>query len=109
MTRGGLFRRLWRTYVSRYLSDIALLVPVLAAVAAAGVSYALILKYATDGIIAREMATVIWAPILVMVVVIVRAIALWGQSVLSQSVALKVLRDMQQAMFSKLMDVDLAR
>jgi subfamily B ATP-binding cassette protein MsbA len=109
MTRGGLFRRLWRTYVSRYLSDIALLVPVLAAVAAAGVSYALILKYATDGIIAREMATVIWAPILVMVVVIVRAIALWGQSVLSQSVALKVLRDMQQAMFSKLMDVDFAR
>jgi subfamily B ATP-binding cassette protein MsbA len=109
MTRGGLFKRLWREFVSRYLSDISLLVPVLAVVAACGVSYALILKFATDGIIARDVTAVIWAPIAVIGVVIVRAIALWGQAVLSQSVALKVLRDVQRSMFSKLMDVDFAR
>jgi ATP-binding cassette, subfamily B, bacterial MsbA len=109
MKRGGLFGRLWREYVSRYLRDIALLVPVLAVVAAAGISYALILKYATDGIIARDSTFVIWAPIAVLVAVTVRAIALWGQSVLSQSISLKVLRDLQQAMFAKLMDVDFAR
>jgi subfamily B ATP-binding cassette protein MsbA len=109
MKRGGLFGRLWREYVSRYLRDIALLVPVLAIVAAAGISYALILKYATDGIIARDATFVVWAPIAVLVAVSVRAIALWGQAILSQSISLKVLRDLQQAMFAKLMDVDFAR
>jgi subfamily B ATP-binding cassette protein MsbA len=109
MKRGGLFGRLWRDYVSRYLSDIVLLAPVLAVVAACGVSYALILKFATDGIIARDVFAVIWAPVAVIAVVCVRAVALWGQAVLSQSIALKVLRDLQQSMFSKLMDVDFAR
>ena len=59
MKRGGLFGRLWREFVSRYLRDIALLVPVLVVVAAAGISYAVILKYATDGIIARDATLVI--------------------------------------------------
>lgn len=109
MTAGGLFGRLWREYVSHYLSSIALLIPVLALVAAAGVGYVWLLKFATDGIIARDTTVVMWAPVAVMVIVAVRAIALWGQAVLSQSIALKVLRDLQQAMFSKLMDVDFAR
>ncbi len=109
MKRGGLFGRLWRDYVSRYLSQVALLIPVLAVVATAGVLYVWILKYTTDGIIARDATLVMWAPVAVMLVVLIRAIALWGQAVVSQSVALKVLRDLQQAMFSKLMDVDFAR
>jgi subfamily B ATP-binding cassette protein MsbA len=36
-------------------------------------------------------------------------LALWAQAVLSQSIALKVLRDLQQAMFAKLLAVDFAR
>jgi ATP-binding cassette, subfamily B, bacterial MsbA len=107
--RGGLLGRLWRDFVSRYLSDVALLLPALAVVSAAGVSYALILKFATDGIIARDVNAVIWAPVAVLGAVGVRAIALWFQAVISQSTALKVLRDLQQAMFAKLMDSDFAR
>ena len=109
MKVGVLLGRLWRDFVSRYARDIALLLPVLAAVAAAGVSYAIILKFTTDGIIARNAAVVVWAPPAIMAATGLRAIALWAQAVLSQSVALKVLRDIQQAMFSKLMDVDFAR
>jgi len=107
--RGGLLARLWRDFVSRYLSDVALLLPVLAVVSAAGVSYALILKFATDGIIARDINAVIWTPVAVLGAVTIRAIALWFQAVLSQGVALKVLRDLQQSMFAKLMDADFAR
>ncbi|MBX9747106.1 MAG: ABC transporter ATP-binding protein/permease [Hyphomonadaceae bacterium] len=109
MNKTSLVARLWREYVSRYLSDIALLLPALAAVAAAGVSYALILKFTTDGITERDTSVVIWAPIAVLVATVVRAAALWVQAVVSQSVALKVLRDLQRSMFSKLMDVDFAR
>lgn len=109
MKAGGLFRRLWREHVSRYLSEVALLLPVLAVVAAAGVSYALILKFTTDGITAGDANVVVWAPIAVLAATTIRALALWAQAILSQSIALKVLRDLQQAMFAKLMDVDFAR
>jgi len=109
MNKTSLVARLWREYVSRYLSDIAVLLPALAAVAAAGVSYALILKFTTDGITAGDANVVIWAPIAVLAASAVRAVALWVQAVVSQSVALKVLRDLQRSMFSKLMDVDFAR
>jgi len=109
MSKTSLMGRLWRDFVSRYLSDVLLLLPVLATVAAAGVSYALILKFTTDGITARDANVVIWAPLAIMAATGIRAIALWAQAVLSQSTALKVLRDIQQAMFAKLMDVDFAR
>ncbi len=109
MSKTSLFARLWREYVSRHLSDLAVLLPALVMVAAAGVSYALILKYTTDGVTARDASVILWAPIAVLAATAVRAVALWVQAVVSQSLALKVLRDLQRAMFSKLMDVDFAR
>jgi subfamily B ATP-binding cassette protein MsbA len=109
MKGGGLLGRLWRDYVSRYTGDIALLVPALALVAAAGVSYALILKYTTDGITAGTANVIVYAPLAVLAATIVRALAMWAQAVQSQSLALKVLRDLQGAMFAKLMTVDFAR
>ncbi|PZO55952.1 MAG: ABC transporter permease [Alphaproteobacteria bacterium] len=109
MSKTSLFARLWREYVSRHLSDLAVLLPALVVVAAAGVSYALILKYTTDGVTARDASVILWAPIAVLAATAVRAVALWVQAVVSQSLALKVLRDLQRAMFSKLMDVAFAR
>jgi subfamily B ATP-binding cassette protein MsbA len=109
MKSPSLFGRLWRDYVSRYAGTIALLVPVLALVAAAGVSYALILKYTTDGLDAREPNILVLAPAAVLAATLVRALAMWGQAILTQNLALNVLRDLQNAMFGKLMHVDFAR
>lgn len=105
----SLLGRLWRDYVSRYKGVIALLVPVLALAAAAGVSYALILKYTTDGITQNAPNILILAPLAVLVASGVRALAMWGQAILTQNLALNVLRDLQNAMFAKLMNVDFAR
>lgn len=109
MKQRGLFGRLWRDYVARYASDFALLVPALALVAVAGVSYALILKYTTDGVANDQPNIVYLAPIAVLIATSLRAFGMWAQAVLSQSLALKVLRDLQGAMFAKLMTVDFAR
>ncbi|MDX2274755.1 MAG: ABC transporter ATP-binding protein [Hyphomonadaceae bacterium] len=108
-TPSGLLGRLWRGYVSHYRLDIAALAPVLALVAASGVSYALILKYATDNIQAGNLAGIALVPVAVIIATTIRAAAIWGQAVLSQGLALKVLRDLQNAMFGKLMSVDYAR
>ena len=105
----SLIARLWRDYVARHRTDLALLVPALALVAGAGVSYALILKFTTDGLAAGDGRVLLLAPAAVFGATALRAFAMWAQAVLSQELALKVLRDLQSAMFAKLARADLAR
>jgi subfamily B ATP-binding cassette protein MsbA len=109
MKAGAIIGRLWRQYIWRYKLDLLALAPVLAVVAAAGVSYALILKFGTDSIQARDMRAITLMPLAVIGAVVVRAAGMWAQAVMTQSLALKILRDLQNAMFGKLMSVDFAR
>jgi subfamily B ATP-binding cassette protein MsbA len=109
MKAGAIIGRLWRQYIWRYKLDLLALAPVLALVAAAGVSYALILKFGTDSIEARNMQAIALVPVAVITAVVVRAAGMWAQAVMTQSLALKILRDLQNAMFGKLMSVDFAR
>lgn len=109
MKAGAILIRLWRQYILRYKMDLAAVTPVLVVVAATGVSYALILKFATDGIQAGNMRDITLVPLAVVVVVVLRAISMWAQAVMTQALALKILRDLQNAMFAKLMSVDFAR
>jgi subfamily B ATP-binding cassette protein MsbA len=106
----GSIARLWRQFVSpRYLREVILLAPTLALVAAGAVSYGLILKYTTDGLDAHDTRVLVLAPIAVLAATGVRALAMWGQAVQSQTLSLSVLRDLQDAMFAKLMSVDFVR
>jgi subfamily B ATP-binding cassette protein MsbA len=109
MGKQSLFARLWREDVARYKSEIALLVPVLAIVAVTGVSYAGIVKFATDAINAANWSGIVFWVGVAIALAAVRAFSMWAQSVLSQDIALKVLRDLQGAMFSKLLVSDFAR
>jgi subfamily B ATP-binding cassette protein MsbA len=109
MSPGALYLRLWREYVSRYKGALALLAPTLALVALAGVSYAAILKFTTDAIAARYMGGIVLWPITAFAVAAVRALAMWLQAIQSQGLALKVLRDLQSAMFAHLIGSDYAR
>jgi len=104
-----LLGRLWREYVSRYWGECIALVPTLALVALAGVSYAFILKFATDGISAHNWSVIVLGPVAALVATALRAAAMWLQAVQSQGLALKVIRDLQRRMFSKLMVADFAR
>jgi subfamily B ATP-binding cassette protein MsbA len=109
MKAGAILSRLWRQYILRYKLDLIALAPVLALVAAAGVSYALLLKFGTDSIQSGNMRDIALAPLAVIGVVTLRAVAMWAQAIMTQSLALKILRDLQNAMFAKLMSVDFAR
>ncbi len=104
-----LLSRLWRDYVSRYAGDIAMLVPVLAIIALAAVSYAYILKFTVDSIQANDLRAITLVPLAVIAATVIRAVAIYTQAVLAQGLALKVLRDLQSAMFAKLTNADFAR
>ncbi|HVV33338.1 MAG TPA: ABC transporter ATP-binding protein [Vitreimonas sp.] len=105
----SLFARLWRDYVARYKSEIAVLVPVLVLVAASGVSYAGIVDWATNAINTVNWPNLEMAVAAAIGLAALRAFSMWAQSVLSQDIALKVLRDLQGAMFGKLLGADFAR
>jgi subfamily B ATP-binding cassette protein MsbA len=109
MSPSALIARLWREHVARYSADITALVPVLALVAATGASYAWIMKQAIDAISREDMNAIALTPLLVIGATVLRAIAMFAQAVLSQGLALKVLRDLQGAMFGKLLLSDFAR
>lgn len=109
MKAGPLIARLWRDYVSHYKLDLLVLAPALALVAAAAVSYAAILKFTVDSIEQENLEAITLVPIAVIAATLVRAIAIYAQAVLSQNLALKVLRDLQQKMFAKLTGSDFAR
>jgi subfamily B ATP-binding cassette protein MsbA len=105
----ALLARLWRDCVSRHGRDLQLLAPALVLVAAAGATYPFILKWTTDAVGAGDRSVIILAPLAMIAATGVRAFAIWAQAVLSQGLGLKVLRDMQGAMFNKLTRADYAR
>jgi subfamily B ATP-binding cassette protein MsbA len=109
MKAGAIIARLWRQYIWRYKLDLAALAPVLALVALTAASYAWLLKFATDSIQAGDITSIALVPVAVVGVVVLRAVGMWGQAIMTQSLALKILRDLQSAMFAKLMSVDFAR
>jgi ATP-binding cassette, subfamily B, bacterial MsbA len=105
----GVVGRLWRDYLSHYKRELAVLVPMLALVAVAGVSYPYVLKYVTDAIAAQDSRVIVIGPLAALAAAGLRSFAMWAQAVQSQDLALKVLRDLQRALFAKLMVADFAR
>jgi ATP-binding cassette, subfamily B, bacterial MsbA len=112
-TDGGnafpLLARLWRDHLRRYVGDLSALAPILAAVAAIGVGYAFIMRETVNRLQAGDTGVIMWAPLAIMGATLARALAIWGQAVLSQGLGHKMLRDLQGAMFSKLVRADFAR
>jgi subfamily B ATP-binding cassette protein MsbA len=109
VTARKLLPRLWRDHLHRYKSDLVLLVPTLVAVAAIGGLYTLILSETVKLFQEGRMDAVAWAPLAVLAATVARAVAIWAQAVLSQGLGHKVLRDLQGAMFTKLVRADFAR
>lgn len=107
--RSRLLLRLWRDYVRRYKADLILLAPILAGVSLIGVGYGWILKEAGDRLQADDFSVTAWAPIAIILAALVRGGLTWLQAVISQGVGQKVLRDLQGAMFAKLVRADFAR
>lgn len=109
MTAGKLLSRLWRDHLHRYKSDLLALTPVLIAVAAIGVGYAFIMSETVKRLQAGGTNVVTWAPLAILAATAARAVAIWCQAILSQGLGHKLLRDLQGAMFGKLVRADFAR
>ena len=106
---GALALRLFRGWIAPRWPLLALGI-LLSAITAASVSgYALVVREMTVLMELRD-ARVIWlAPAIVLPLVLIRSLSLYWQTLTTNRLALGVMRDLQTAMYARLMDADFAR
>ena len=100
--------RLWRDWMRPYLGRICLGAGLMAVVAACAGAYPLLIEVAVDKMTARERDFLWLLPPVIIVIALIKGSASYGQSVITQSLALRVIANLQDAMFAHLMRADLA-
>ncbi len=104
-----LIGRLWRHYVLRYRARLLLVGALTLLLAAAQAAYPLVIEHAIAMFTGKDRRILYQVPILVLVVTSVRALVWYFQAVMVQDIAMRVIRDLQGDMFSRLVHGDLAR
>lgn len=107
-TTGYLVGRLWRDWMRAYLRRIAGAAALMVVVAATSAAYPKLIERAIDMLENADPRILTLLPVAIIAITFVRGIASYGQSVLSQSTALRVIANLQKAMFARLMHADLA-
>lgn len=102
-----LVARLWRDWIRRYIGRILLGALLMVLVAACATTYPLIIKAAVDKLTAQESELLWLLPPAIIIIALIKGSASYGQSVVTQSMALRVIADLQSTMFAHLMRADL--
>ncbi len=106
-TTGYLLRRLWRDWMRQHLARIVAAVSLMLVVAASSAAYPKLIETSIN-MLEEKNRNVLWImPVTILLVTFIKGMASYGQSVLSQSVALKVINAIQKEMFAHLMRSDL--
>jgi len=104
-----LLARLWREYLAPRWRLVTVAVLLSALTAAASSSYAFMVHWAV-GMLERGDARVVWlAPIVIIAVTAIRGLSLYVQTLQTNRLALKVMQDLQEAMYVRLVCADFAR
>ena len=104
-----LLARLWRTWLYPHRATLAVVLVLIALVGASTGLYPALIKAAFDAFDRKDAAAIAYGPLVVIVVTATRGFALYGQTVLTNRVVTRVEADMQSALYSHLIDSDLAQ
>lgn len=107
-TTGYLVGRLWRGWMRAYLGRMAVAAALMTVVAATTAAYPKLIELAVGMLENADPRILTLVPATIIAITFTRGIAAYGQSVLSQSVALRVIADLQKAMFARILQADLA-
>ena len=104
-----LMRRLWREHLHRHRGRLALVLLLTAVMAALTGLYPVVIDRAFSMFAARDQRILYQVPILVVAITTAKAAATYGQTVLTQALVLRTIRELQARMFAHLTEADLAR
>ncbi|NNE86041.1 MAG: ABC transporter ATP-binding protein [Alphaproteobacteria bacterium] len=105
---GYLVGRLWRDWMRAYTGRIAGAVVLMVIVAATSAAYPWLIEQAIDMLTNADPRILTVMPAAIIAITVTRGLASYGQSVLNQSMSLRVIANLQKAMFARLMHADLA-
>jgi len=101
--------RLWRVFVRPQSGLLWALAPLLTLVALTATAYSLIMARTIDALSEGRLDALTLAPFAVLGATGVRALAVYGAAIVAQDLGLRVLRDIQGAMFHTLTRADFTR
>jgi len=104
-----LIGRLWREHLRRHRGRLLLVLLLTALMAGLTALYPVVIDRAFSMFGAKDRRILYQVPAIVIVLTVAKAAATYGQSVLTQGVVLRTIRELQARMFDHLTDADLAR
>ncbi|MBX9934822.1 MAG: ATP-binding cassette domain-containing protein [Methylobacterium sp.] len=104
-----LLGRVWREWLRPHSATLAVVLVLIAIVGAATGLYPALIKTAFDAFDNKDTAALAYGPVVVIAVTAIRGFALFGQTVLTNRVVTRVEADMQVALYSHLIEADLAQ
>ncbi len=104
-----LLGRIWREHLRHHKGKLTAAVLCMVIVAATTAAQAQLVQPALDRLLVRGEAAVLWLlPLAFVVIIIVKAVATYGQAVLMQKATLRIIEAIQRQMFGRLIGADLA-
>ncbi len=104
-----LLRRLWHDHLRHHRGRLMVVLLLTAVMAALTGLYPVVIDRAFTMFAARDPRILYQVPILVVAITTAKAAATYGQTVLTQSLVLRTIRELQARMFAHLTEADLAR
>lgn len=105
----SLASRFWGMFVRPHWRAVIVAALLMAAVAAANTSYALVVRWSATQLEAGRITAAYWAPALIIGVTAFKAGTLFAQMMVTQRIALRIIEAMQSAMYGRLLRADFAR
>jgi subfamily B ATP-binding cassette protein MsbA len=105
----GLARRLWRDHIRHYRGRVALIVVATLVMSGTTALYPALIDRAFTMFAKRDPRILYQVPVIVFAVTVIKALAQYAQTLLTQQVVLGTIRRLQGAMFAHLTDAELAR
>ena len=106
-TTRSLVARLWRDWMRAHLAQLALAVVLMIVIAGSAAVFTLFIERAVDLLEQRDWRF-LWISAAIVALAIFKGFAGYAQTVVSESVALRIINRMQKAMFAHLMRADIA-
>lgn len=109
--------RLWREFLTRYRGRFALTLLFMLGLAMAEASFVLLTEWIFSGVdpapgrrfSATPDVVMVWGPVLVLALGLLQAALFYLQATTAQNIAVRTLRDLQRAMFARILTLDLAQ
>ena len=105
----ALLTRLWREHLKRHRGRLVLIFVLTALMAGLTGLYPVVIDRAFSMFAARDVRILYQVPALVVVITTLKAVTTYAQTVLTQSLVLRAIRELQARMFAHLTTADLAR